>query len=416
MQSRTAPDVQNIMADQLSDKELRQELLGFGEKSIGPITATTRSIYVKKLNHLRARQHSQATPPARKVASKKLLGFSSDESDDEISSSRGAKRVPTKSKSIVLSNTAGSVASKRTKQRSRQANDAFTRPAHNAASDVRSPNSPTPVYNRRSLRQRPAERSATVAGAGPGGENHITPNRRSLHDSLLDPAQEPSRTAPHTGFANNSYVSNGSNRSSRILNRTFELSDSDDVEHSEVNDSDNHESVIMSPEMMSKSMNTSAWLDETYASNSSYQDSVNHSAIGSPLSSRNHDSVNALLNRSIIDKSKLRCRASMNKTPLNTTRTDAESLLAFRTAQKPLLKSKFSWDFKQNISTFLLVLAAFFFIMLAFMYVNIKGNAAINMPGEICCYFQLISVLFFVSPNLLSRNGKEKKNRKQKLP
>jgi hypothetical protein len=80
------------MAETMSDKELRDELLAFGETNIGPITNTTRSLYIKKLNHYRARAKVPGKKGSSAVVSKKLLGFSSDESGDEAGPSRPATR------------------------------------------------------------------------------------------------------------------------------------------------------------------------------------------------------------------------------------------------------------------------------------------------------------------------------------
>ncbi|XP_077995938.1 inner nuclear membrane protein Man1-like [Glandiceps talaboti] len=62
------------------DDELRSELQRLGH-TVGPITDTTRSIYVKKLNSLRAAERKKERPVARR----KQVGtfFSSDESDSD---------------------------------------------------------------------------------------------------------------------------------------------------------------------------------------------------------------------------------------------------------------------------------------------------------------------------------------------
>ena len=71
------------MAEIMTDKELREELVAFGETNLGPITGTTRALYLKKLNHYRARAKVPGKKGSSAPVSKKLLGFSSDESGDD---------------------------------------------------------------------------------------------------------------------------------------------------------------------------------------------------------------------------------------------------------------------------------------------------------------------------------------------
>ena len=85
-----------IMADALTDEELRQELIAFGMKNVAPITDTTRSLLLKKLNKLKAASKKPKNASPRKLPARKLLGFSSDESEDEnsrASSSSTRKRA-----------------------------------------------------------------------------------------------------------------------------------------------------------------------------------------------------------------------------------------------------------------------------------------------------------------------------------
>ncbi len=71
------------MADELTDTELRKQLIALGEKNIGPITDTTRAIYRKKLNHLRAAERKATRGKGRAQTGRKLVALSSDESDAE---------------------------------------------------------------------------------------------------------------------------------------------------------------------------------------------------------------------------------------------------------------------------------------------------------------------------------------------
>lgn len=73
------------MADELTDEELRKQLIAYGAKTVGPITATTRPIYLKKLNHLKVAAKKVNTSAVKSKKGRRVLGFSSDESEDETS-------------------------------------------------------------------------------------------------------------------------------------------------------------------------------------------------------------------------------------------------------------------------------------------------------------------------------------------
>ena len=62
---------------ELTDVELRRELKSLGMKDIGPITSGTRPLYIKKLNTLRSEK-------SKNIPSRRLIGFSSDESEGEL--------------------------------------------------------------------------------------------------------------------------------------------------------------------------------------------------------------------------------------------------------------------------------------------------------------------------------------------
>ncbi|XP_038060624.1 inner nuclear membrane protein Man1-like [Patiria miniata] len=85
----------------LTDRELRAELkrLGF---SAGPVTDSTRQVYLKKLEKLQAEARLKTTTPKPPTPGRKLLGFSSDESDVESSAAAGSRRrsMPSQSKSL----------------------------------------------------------------------------------------------------------------------------------------------------------------------------------------------------------------------------------------------------------------------------------------------------------------------------
>ena len=73
----------DIMED-LTDAELRQQLVAHGEKSIGPITDTTRAIYRKKLNHLKAAGRKASKERNKSQSGRRLTALSSDDSENEV--------------------------------------------------------------------------------------------------------------------------------------------------------------------------------------------------------------------------------------------------------------------------------------------------------------------------------------------
>ncbi|XP_071810292.1 inner nuclear membrane protein Man1-like isoform X2 [Asterias amurensis] len=82
----------------LNDRELRTELkrLGF---NAGPVTDTTRKVYFKKLSKLQAEEKLKVKLPTPAVPGRKLLGFSSDESDGESAGNR-RRSTPVPSKGL----------------------------------------------------------------------------------------------------------------------------------------------------------------------------------------------------------------------------------------------------------------------------------------------------------------------------
>jgi len=79
----------------ISNSELRQELIKLGEKP-GPISATTKSVYIRRLESLRKSKKSPAQPSHEEKSSKisrKAFGFSSDESDTNEENSKPNTRT-----------------------------------------------------------------------------------------------------------------------------------------------------------------------------------------------------------------------------------------------------------------------------------------------------------------------------------
>ncbi|XP_078595843.1 inner nuclear membrane protein Man1-like isoform X2 [Branchiostoma floridae x Branchiostoma japonicum] len=78
------------MAAQLTDEELRAELKSLGQ-NVGPVTATTRRLYETKLTQLRSQRRKSSTAASGVKPSRKLIGFSSDESEGEAAERNGQK-------------------------------------------------------------------------------------------------------------------------------------------------------------------------------------------------------------------------------------------------------------------------------------------------------------------------------------
>ncbi|XP_066283527.1 inner nuclear membrane protein Man1-like isoform X1 [Branchiostoma lanceolatum] len=78
------------MAAQLTDEELRAELKALGQ-NVGPVTATTRRLYETKLTQLRSQRRKSSTAASGVKPSRKLIGFSSDESEGEAAERNGQK-------------------------------------------------------------------------------------------------------------------------------------------------------------------------------------------------------------------------------------------------------------------------------------------------------------------------------------
>lgn len=78
-------------ASELSDSELRAELKRHGFNA-GPVTGSTRPLLIKKLLKLQGNDKQSSKVAKKPVPSRKLLGFSSDESDSEHNGSLARSR------------------------------------------------------------------------------------------------------------------------------------------------------------------------------------------------------------------------------------------------------------------------------------------------------------------------------------
>ena len=87
------------MAEKMSDAEIRKELMTLGEKSIGPITDTTRPLYLKKLAKLKSENKSKSFKSRGR--NRQLVTLSSDESDeDDVEETTASHKITSRSRSL----------------------------------------------------------------------------------------------------------------------------------------------------------------------------------------------------------------------------------------------------------------------------------------------------------------------------
>ena len=211
---------------ELTDVELRRELNKLGMKDIGPITSLTRTLYVKKLNKLRLDQ-------PKKLPSRRLIGFSSDESEDEIQI-RGKKSVSARSK-------AKGVVTGRKK------------PKEETAPEVPKEK----AVPRRSTRARTRSSTSASKKSAPSLRNAKTKNRdQSLSDTEFDASV--ASAAIQASFYRKSDISTGAYSDDR-----FDSSESEDDVDSYVNSSLHTPASIGSRSTRNMSINTSAWMNDS---------------------------------------------------------------------------------------------------------------------------------------------------------
>ena len=304
------------MADRLTDEQLRRELITLGERKVGPITTTTRPIYIKKLNHLRARKNAANRSAGKRTISKKLLGFSSDESEPEEDGAgkgrqRGVKR-PTQSRRVS------------------------GRPTP--------PSQPSVSYARPSLRRR-----STLTDSQPSSSSFSA--QASFTEGLSDTFNNSLDDTDNLDLPENSLPD--------IDN--YDCSDTDDG--LSLNASDADSTGMSSPVMASVSVNTSPRLDDSrywggasYSPNSFSRPSSRYNSVHrTPTTSAAH---NRSVNHAVSPKTG---KASVSEEDLRKS--------GFKTREDPR-----SYNISQYISMFVLVLAGLFFLVLGFMYINIRGS------------------------------------------
>ena len=325
------------MAETMSDKEIREELMSFGEQNIGPITSTTRALYVKKLNHYRARAKVPAKKGSSAVVSKKLLGFSSDESGDEAGPSRPSSR-----------------------RRGRAAKTPVKSPPE--------PRAPIPTYDsvpRRIQKTTTELRRRPLRPASRRGQQTDEQEEEDEEDTMA-PSQY---VSPSTSSA----AAMQSFNVQTSLNTTFTVDDTVDsslMPTHEAFDSSDSDFDPLSPPKEDDSQNSDFAFPRTstqYDSNNkppppgrrAFPSSTTSHTMSSPYPHRTSDQMTAM---PILQPSPARPSSHSRSVP--------------QPAETP-------WA--HYISMFLVVLACLFFVCLAFMYLTMKSSVSDeDTAGKLC--------------------------------
>lgn len=318
------------MAEIISDKELRQQLREYGDTNIGPITSSTRALYVKKLNHYKARNKQQSKRAASKPVRKKLLGFSSDESGDE---DRASSRVSTRRRG---------------------------RPAKTTAKQETPPRVPIPVNDllsdrRSSLRRRgirASSRTAAVDQSGNVGDDDDIENIYNPKHSFVAAAPSPANMA--------------SFNMQTSMNTTYSLLDNTQESVESPPGTSHHDWHAESFESSDSDLDPVSLDFDSGRMTNQMGNAASYSQYIVPTPETNHSS-----HRSASTILKSYQKTDSNHTWKDKrTSTDEDNIKqhGFKTREEPGSK------FAQYISMFLLVLAAMFFLCLAFMYLTMRSN------------------------------------------
>ena len=372
------------MADDLSDAQLRKQLMAYGEKNIGPITNTTRAIYRKKLNHLKAAQRKVSKGPRSAQTSRKLTALSSDDSEGEVESKPLAPARGRKSRS--------------TRERAR---GAARDPDQAPAAAIRPP-SP-----RRSLRSR----------------RSFVPKQEPEQDGSTDKEQENDATPYSSPFFSNSSRPSPGIASTGLqvsMDNTLNLSKYDQPDSIEVSDSDHdptndtQDDVYddgLSPVKGTKSVNSSPrsedssffnrtwarWMGNGDASEGKVPKSRSMSTLesGRFLHHRlSHDgntrrnNLPSKQNKSLLNDTKFDSNSVSNHVgsshPKSLKHCDDSVLLSedemereFKTEEDPS-----SYSYALYISKVLVIIVALFFLGLALVYLTISGPS-LNSASEL---------------------------------
>ena len=362
------------MASALSDSELRKQLIAHGQKSVGPITETTRPLYVKKLDKLiaeksksdkaanrskastrlggRASTRSAPAPisvpipagPKSNLPDRKLFGFSSDDDSDKESAGRRSG-ISSRNKTRNT-RSSGKIPARNYEPEPMEDED---EESEEDEEEEEMDSQEISSFTRPSLRRRSTSSWASKPATQDNNSWYSrTPTTVSYTKPKARPTTEPRQTTL-----------------SRFLPKGNIQSFQDDTEDQNTNfdefsDSDLDEKLV---DMTSKGINTSSFLD-TSQYNSEYE---------RPKSRRNMP--NTVLKEVERDKEprvvvpNRKTARKRNPCP-DGNLTDDENMLQqhFKTKED---KTRYKWAL--HASKLLLLTAAVFFVILALMYVNIKG-------------------------------------------
>ena len=353
------------MADKLTDDILKKEILALSGQTIGPITDSTRPIYVKKLNHLRAKQNATR----QRSRGHNLVGFSSEESDDDSGSLEREKSRPLTSRGKGKGST--------TRASARRNKTPPPTPPR-AAARRRS-------YNRVSTG---IDKNATISGITHASSSGL--GRPSLKRETKSATRRVSVANDHVHSTGSAVLRTGdilkhalfheheSDEDSALIpdkdlpdSDAFDFSDSDVeqiYEPSSFAQSDYDNSM---PEMVSHAVNTSPGLDSTIFS--SYDSSC---AVSPPPSTTNQRSTLPRISNIVSQATPNSASSSVNHSPQQDSAFPLRKVPIYRTRRPE--HNAGGQSFSQNVSTFLLVLAGLFFVVLAFAYVQMASKGDIN--------------------------------------
>ncbi|XP_074646708.1 inner nuclear membrane protein Man1-like [Tubulanus polymorphus] len=208
-------------ADKLTDDELRQELVTHGQ-DVGLISDATRHVWVKKLLKLRADKKQTKVAPI----SKKLIGFSSDESDDNAAEREQKPQKP---------------ASKKGRSTKSSSTTAKRRQSKTTNSSLPSNSNGNDSYNFKT----PANIDSTRATRKSG--NAVT------SDFAIDSDQSLKSTKPKSRYSHDDILS-----LPKVPSDNFDSTDADDTDIDDI--------ARSPPIMFTAETNTSPYLDRTFPS------------------------------------------------------------------------------------------------------------------------------------------------------
>ena len=372
------------MADKISDTELRKELKAMGMENVGPITATTRPILMKKLNHLKAAKRKSLGEGKKAKPPRSMIGFSSDESEQEgdpkthqiaaTSSRRRSNRGKTLIDTKMSQNTDPnrSVSTRSPLVRSRRSDELSSKKSSTSRA-----------------RQATAAKSIALSANGDGGQYDFSDSNES--DAENDEVEEDddedySIHVVCDAGTNTSMLSDTSFslNQSRLMDRSITRNEKDDDSVLKTGTKfSSPKNVFHKPSPMGRRSSTitnsqikkqptqtpTSSSNTTTTSRSNRSQTIGNSReTGSNSSSMNQNHVNNISKPSSANISK-QSSVSVSKHREVLANENDITKEGFKTAEDPQ-----SYRYTQYISLLLLFVAAAFFIALAFTYISMKGG------------------------------------------